>query len=249
MLMIAINIPTCSNDLAGFWHPAKVQDAFSDKVFIISHGFNGSMDGQSKAALLAEQAAQLGFHVLRYNFTPCQKLTTQIDELSAVVRYAQDQIAPNIYLLGRSMGGSASLAVAFFQRPIVKALCLWATPCDLDDTFQKALGAEYNTLRGGKSVTFSDGDRTVNLTCEFIADFGQYPLLDYIHSLAGLPVLIIHGNCDEVVAIEQAEAMYAATGQPKQFLIIDGGNHQFFGKTQQARATVLQWLSQISRRQ
>ncbi len=170
----------------------------------------------------------------------------QIDELSAVVRYAGDQIGPDIYLLGRSMGGSASLAVAFFQRPIVKALCLWATPCDFYDTFRKALGADYNILRGGKSVTFSDDNTTVTLAGEFMDDFDQYPLLDYIHSLAGMPVLIIHGNCDEVVMIEQAEALYAAAEQPKQFVIIAGGNHQLLGKAQQAHTTVLQWLSQIS---
>lgn len=243
--MIAINIPTRKKELAGFWHPANIQGMTSEKVFIISHGFNGSIDGTSKAALLAEQAAQLGFHVLRYKFTPCQQLTTQIEELSAVVQYAQNQIAPNIYLLGRSMGGSASLAFTFFQRSLVKALCLWATPCDLHATFQKALGTDYDTLQMGKSVTLTDEYTTVTLDGEFVGDFDKYPLLDYIRSIS-LPVLIIHGNKDEVVALEQAQAMYAAAGQPKKLVIIDGGGHQFSGKAQQARAAVLQWLSQLS---
>lgn len=94
------------------------------------------------------------------------------------------------------------MAVTFFQRPLVKALCLWATPCDLYDTFHKALGSDCNTLRSGKSVTFSDANTTITLDGEFVDDFDQYPLLDYIHSLTRTPVLIIHGDCDEVVAIE-----------------------------------------------
>lgn len=246
MLMIAINIPTHKNELTGFWHPANGKGTISEKVFIISHGFNGSIDGNSEAALLAEQAAQLGFHVIRYKFTSCKKLTMQIEELSAVVRYAQAKIAPDIYLLGRSMGGSASLAFTFFRRPAVKGLCLWATPSDLHNTFRNALGAEYDILRMGKSVTLADENTTVILEGDFVCDFDKYPLLDYVGSLPRMPLLIIHGNRDKVVAIEQAEAMYAAAGQPKKLVVIDGGDHQFIGKTQEAHAAVLQWLSQIS---
>ncbi len=244
--MINVSIPNDKGELEGVLHQAAPGGLKADKVFIISHGFHGSIDGSSKAALLAEQIAQLGFHVIRYKFTPCQKLTSQIEELSAVVRYARDKVGPDIYLLGRSMGGSASLAFTFFQHPVVKALCLWATPCDLHDTFQKALGADYDALRIGKSVTFTDEYTTVTLDGEFVRDFDNYPLLDYVRSLTGIPVLIIHGNRDEVVAIKQAEAMYAAASQPKKLVVVDGGGHQFIGKAPEARTAVLKWLSQIS---
>jgi len=246
--MKKINIPTAKTTLTGFLHPAELSEtipaAVSKRVLIISHGFNGSIDGSSKAALLAEQAAKFGFHVIRYNFTPCRSLTTQIEELNAVVRYAQDQIAPYIYLLGRSMGGSTSLAVAALQRTIVKGLCLWATPCDLHATFQAALGADYDTLRRGNSVSFADEYTTITLDGEFVRDFDRYPLLEYIQSLTDIPLLVIHGNCDEVVALKQAQTLYAAAGSPKQMVIIDGGGHQFIGKTQEAHTAVLKWLSQ-----
>jgi uncharacterized protein len=245
--MIPISIPKSEKTLAGFLHPAIVAGNSSRKVLIISHGFNGSIDGSSKAALLAEQAAELGFHVIRYNFTPCRKLTTQIEELTAVVHYAQIYVAPDIYLLGRSMGGSASLAYTFFHRSFVKALCLWATPGDLYATFKQALGEGYHKLVAGERVTFADEYTSVTLDADFIQDFDKYSLYDFVHSMAPLPMLIIHGSEDSVVPLEQAQAMYAAAGSPKKMVVIDGGDHQFMGKTEEARAAVLFWLSQFSR--
>lgn len=244
--MNAISIPAYTGELEGFLHPANLMQGTSKKVLIISHGFNGSIDGNSKAALLAERVTQLGFHVLRYKFTPCQKLTTQIEELQAVVDYAQEKGASDIYLLGRSMGGSASLAFTFSQPEKVRALCLWSTPGDLHETFKNALGENYDLLLAGNCVTITDEFSTVTLHDDFVRDFDNYSLFDLIHSLTSIPVLILHGNQDKVVALKQAEKMYAAAREPKKMVIIDGGDHQFIGKTQEAQGAVIQWLSEIS---
>ncbi|MDU2065603.1 MAG: YqiA/YcfP family alpha/beta fold hydrolase [Sporomusaceae bacterium] len=236
--MKEIVIPTDTGELAGIWHEASAK---TEKVFIISHGFNGSIDGTSRAELLAEAVAQLGFHVLRYKFTPCQKLSCQIEELGYAALYARQNLGSKLYLLGRSMGGSASLAFAH-QDQAIEALCLWATPGDLPETFRLALGDDYNKLAAGENITVSDDTGSLTLTPDFIQDFANYPLFRYVQELGEVPVLVLHGDQDQVVPVQQAHKMYETALEPKKLVIIRSGDHQFKEVADQARVAVVQWL-------
>jgi fermentation-respiration switch protein FrsA (DUF1100 family) len=40
-----------------------------------------------------------------------------------------------------------------------------------------------------------------------------------------VPLLILHGDSDEVVPLEQAKRLYAAANEPKQLYVIPGANH------------------------
>lgn len=239
--MREIQIPGPEGQLRGIWHPAMRE---TDRFFIISHGFNGSIDGTSRAALLAEAATHLGFHALRYEFTPCQSLAKQIAELDAVVRYVREKMTARIYLLGRSMGGSASLSFAY-QDQNISGLCLWSTPGNLSETFQLTLGADYERLQAGESVTLSDENGSITLQPDFVQGF-EHCLFDFVKALSGVPLLIIHGSDDAIVPLKQAQTMYEAAGNPKKLIVIPGGDHQFIGKAEQARQHVLQWLKTLS---
>lgn len=58
---------------------------------------------------------------------------------------------------------------------------------------------------------------------------GDADLLDVIANISPLPLLLIHGVNDPVVAYSHAEKLYAAAGQPKQRLSYPGGHIQTFG--------------------
>lgn len=233
-------IPCRSYALQGVWHDSK---EISDQVLVISHGFRGSMDGSSKASLLAEQVNELGLNVIRYAFTPCQSLTSQIEELTAVIQYARACEMKEIYLLGRSMGGSASLSVAASYK--ISGLCLWSTPSDLEETFRLVLGSDYDLILNGKTKTYEDEWGSVTLEPDFVRDLSHHDLLRSAANLPPIPVLVIHGTADEIVPVHQAETLYSQLQHPKEWDLIEEADHQLNGHAHKARQIVYEWLQRI----
>lgn len=236
-----VTIPAKSSVLQAVIHTPKQE---SGKTLIISHGFRGSKDGSGKAVFLAEQAAAAGFTVVRYDFTPGQTLSVQVEELTSVIAFCRQHLGKEIILLGRSMGGSASLVCAAAD-PAIKGLALWATPSNLIETFQLALGKDYASLEKGNILILNDSYGKLELKPEFIRDFAKFDLLSVMQSLVNrsMPVLILHGTKDEIVPIRQALLLYEAAAQPKTFVQIDGGDHQFNQHSQVASQAVMNWLT------
>lgn len=213
-------------------------------TLIISHGFRGSKDGSGKAVRLAEMAAEIGFTVVRYDFTPGQSLSLQVAELTSVLAFCRQHIGAKLILLGRSMGGCASLVCAAAD-PSIEGLALWATPCNLTETFQLALEKDYALLEQGERLNLHDSYGTLELKPEFIRDFVNHDLVHSMRSLAArrIPVLVLHGTADEIVPIRQARLLYETAVQPKAFVQIDGGDHQFTQHGLLASGAVIKWLT------
>ena len=213
-------------------------------VLVISHGFRGSKDGGGRAVQLAEKAAAQGFTVVRFDFSPQGMLTRQVAELTAVVEYCRVAWGGRVILIGRSMGGSASLAFAEKDQDIA-GLCLWATPWNLVEIFRSALGSGYDQLVAGDQLVLDDEYGLLVLQPEFIADFAQYDLLKSVKNLVGIPLLLVHGACDEVVPLRQAREIYAVAAQPKDLVIIPEADHQFVNTHQVTEGALLDWLSRM----
>lgn len=207
---------------------------------IICHGFRGSIDGGGRAVVLAKKMAEFGFTAIRFAFTPLKSLSHQVDELKVVVDYCRRNICDKIVLLGRSMGGSCSLAFSV-QDKQVAGLCLWATPHNLDETFRLSLGEKYSQLKAGRTIEIIDEYGKLELNPSFLEDFKYYDLLTYINKIK-IPVLIIHGDHDRVVPLHQAKEMWNFANEPKQLAIIKGGDHHLANQADLVTSIVLEWL-------
>ncbi|MEN6565911.1 MAG: alpha/beta hydrolase [Veillonellales bacterium] len=238
--MKSLSISANGKQLAAVLH--EPVGGSSDTVLIICHGFRGSKEGGGRAFKLANRAAKLGVYVLRFDFTPQEMLSCQLKELTAVVGYCRNFIAPCIILLGRSMGGSAALAFSAADRQIA-GLCLWSTPWDLQETFRLSLGQDYEMLRTGNSIIKEDEWGFLQLLPGFVKDFKNFDLLRLAKSLPPIPVLIIHGSQDAIVPVCKAKMLWEKILSPKQLTVIDGGDHQFLHHSEQAADTVINWLS------
>ena len=60
----------------------------------------------------------------------------------------------------------------------------------------------------------------------FYDDADKYDLTKYISKIK-VPVLIIHGDKDDVVNQKEAKDLYKSANEPKQFEIIKGAKHEF----------------------
>lgn len=216
----------------------------TDRTLIISHGFRGSKDGGGRAIAVATEAASAGFNVLRYDFTPLQSLSCQFFELNKVVTYVRNSLGNTIFLLGRSMGGSASILAADQDRKI-SGLILWATPYDLTSTFRLALGPHYQRLEKGENLFLTDEYGTLFLTPEFIRDFAKYDLLSCIRRLSATPLLILHGAKDNIVPIDQAFTIYNSAGGLKRIVQFPGADHHLSAHSHRAAKVITKWLQSL----
>lgn len=163
--------------------------------------------------------------------------------MEAVLAYVRLKFsAGKIFLLGRSLGGAAAL-VAASRSADITGLVLWAAPNDLQATFRNALGAEaYNALSAGQTLYLNDERGELTLTPDFITDFAKYDLQGILRNWRKRPLLILHGEKDETVAVDQARLTFALAGVPKKLVIINGGDHSFTNHGNKAAAEVVCWL-------
>lgn len=228
-------------DMDAKFQPCQDDEA-PNNLLIMAHGFRGSMEGGGRAAYLS-QMASLFVNVLRFNFTGSQILSHQIEELNAVLDFAKKEYKnPRIFLLGRSMGGAASLVTAS-RRSEIAGLALWATPNDLHATFKNALGSEnYNRLKNGETLNLEDERGSITLTPDFVSDLDNYDLQAMLKAWQKRPLLVIHGSEDETVNVEQAQRSFALAGRPKKLVIVNGADHSFTNHSNKAAEEVIGWL-------
>lgn len=228
-------------DMDAKFQPCQDDEA-PNNLLILAHGFRGSMEGGGRAAYLS-QMASLFVNVLRFNFTGSQILSHQIEELNAVLDFALRQYNnPRLFLLGRSMGGAASLVTAS-RREEIAGLALWATPNDLHATFKNALGDEnYMRLKNGETLNLQDERGSITLTPDFVTDLDNYDLQGLLKAWQKRPLLIIHGSEDETVNVAQAQRSFALAGRPKKLVIVNGADHSFTNHSNKAAEEVIGWL-------
>ena len=81
---------------------------------------------------------------------------------------------------------------------------------------RNALGAEaYNALSAGQTLYLNDERGELTLTPDFITDFAKYDLQGILRNWRKRPLLILHGEKDETVAVDQARLTFALAGVPK----------------------------------
>lgn len=237
----ALKISGPYGDMDAKFQPCQDDEA-PNNLLIMAHGFRGSMEGGGRAAYLS-QMASLFVNVLRFNFTGSQILSHQIEELDAVLDFAMCEYNnPRIFLLGRSMGGAASLVTAS-RRDDVAGLALWATPNDLHTTFKNALGDEnYMRLKKGETLNLQDERGSITLTPDFVSDLDNYDLPSLLKAWQKCPLLVIHGSEDETVDVAQAQRSFALAGRPKKLVIVNGADHSFTNHSNKAAEEVIGWL-------
>lgn len=213
-----------------------------DVVLIMAHGFRGSRDGGGRSLALANLAEAV-CKVVRFNFNGSQILSKQIEELQAVINAVRREANPKkIFLLGRSLGGAASMVTASLDKNIA-GLILWATPNDLRKTFWNALGEElYNRLDAGETLHLEDERGKLDLTPNFLTDLDKYDLSSIMSSWQDRPLLILHGEQDVTVEVAQGRRNFALAGGAKELHTFANGDHTFSECAEEANKIICSWL-------
>jgi dipeptidyl aminopeptidase/acylaminoacyl peptidase len=212
--------------IAGILH---LPDAANPPCVIASHGLLSSKDSEKYIAL-GKRLSREGIALLRFDFRGIGESDGKIEEdtvsrrimdLSSAINFLRSRrdLENRIGLLGSSLGGYVSLLKASTDQKI-RAVVIWATPFHLDD-LKSNKGAEGHSLPEEA----------------FFKDLPKHRLLSLLPKVSNC--MVIHGEKDELVPVDQAWEIFHTLSAPKEIHIIEGADHRLTDPSHRDRAMEL----------
>jgi dipeptidyl aminopeptidase/acylaminoacyl peptidase len=220
----------------------------NNPALIICHGIPAVPHNPAERgyAELAETFCTNGFITLIFNFRGSgqsqgnfdlngwtQDLKSAIDSI-----YSFDDVKKSrLALMGSSGGAAVSICVAAAD-PRISSLVTLACPAELDfiprDKSQELI-AYFRKIGVIKDTNFPPSLEN------WLDGFNAVSPLRYIHHISPRPLLLIHGDQDNIVPIEHAHRLYKQAQDPKELVIIPGAGHRL-RLEEKAVDTALKWL-------
>ncbi len=193
--------------LHGWFMPARGKSAKATIVF--SHGNAGSLGHHLGFVMWMVEA---GYNVFMYDYRGFGKSGGNVDRRGMVndVKAAFDYVTTrpgvdpaNLVSYGHSLGGAKSVtALAEKQQPGLKAIVI-------DGAF-----ASYQAM-----ARVIGGQLGANLITD------EFSPKDFIAKITRTPVLVIHGDRDEVVPFAQGKILFDLANEPKTLFEVKEGHH------------------------
>jgi len=212
--------------ISGILHlPEKINPS----CVIASHGLLSSKDSEKYIAL-GEQISREGISMLRFDFRGIGEseggeedntVSKKIADLSAAIDFIRSYpgLENRIGLIGSSLGGFLSLIKASEDKEI-RTIVIWATPLHLDDLGTKKQEEDYPLPPEG-----------------FFEDLPKHRLVPLLHKVSNC--LVIHGEGDELVPLDQALGIFYNLSVPKEIHVIGGADHRLTDPAHRQRAIEL----------
>jgi dipeptidyl aminopeptidase/acylaminoacyl peptidase len=197
--------------------------------------------------LLAQRFCHAGFITLIFNFRGAGRSEGNLDILgwSRDLRAALDFLhnlkevdKTRFCLLGFSGGAAVSVYTAA-NDPRVSSVATCACPADFRSLSQKE--APLDTIQRFRQIgTIRDKDFPPSIE-EWQKGFDTVSPIKWIDKISPCPLLLVHGDADELIPLEHAHRLYQKAKEPKELKIIPGARHKV--RLEKAAMTfVLDWL-------
>ncbi len=196
---------------------------------------------------LAQRFCAAGFATLIFNFRGAGKSQGNFDimgwscDLQAAIDflYAHEKIdKTRLGLLGFSGGAAVSVYVASHNSR-VSSLVTCACPADFGPLAH--MENVNSTIQHFRQIgAIRDGDFPPSIE-EWLTGFKVISPINWIDRISPRPLLLVHGDADEVVPLRQAHKLYQKAKQPKDLAIIHGAKHKL-RLEEEAMTTALDWL-------
>jgi len=189
-----------------------------------------SNKSSAKIMAMSEFLRRRGLTALRFDFAGSGDSagdfadishSRQLDDLSAAVSYLAGMGVERVGLIGSSMGGSVALMYAGGGRRVT-GLATIAAPLHPLDTVRLLSTEQELDAWEARGFTEYHGRR---INRGFLDDMRQ---LDIVGAATRItcPVLVIHGDADETVPVEQAHQLYEALRTHKKLRILPNADHR-----------------------
>ena len=207
---------------------------------VILHGFPGF----EKNYDIAHALRQLGYHSLIFHYRGAwgsegsYTFTGQIDDtLSALkaLRSRPDVDPEKILLIGHSMGSWLAINVGAIDKRVAGVV-------GISGIGDARKWGEQDKARTEYSLQFLKGMTLEDFAEERRMLVKQYNPVEKIGMISPRPVLVIHGENDAVLNVENARELYEAANEPKDLLIVKGADHVFSYQRQEVIDRIISWV-------
>lgn len=196
---------------------------------------------------LAERFCAAGFITMIFNFRGAGQAQGNLDmlgwtrDLKAAIDYLsslQEVDKSRLCLLGSS--GGAAVSVYFTANdPRVSSLVTLACPADFGFMADKQRAKA--TIEHFRSIGLIKGEGFPPSVDEWLDGFRTVSPLRCIDRISTRPLLLIHGDKDDLVPVEHAHKLYENAAEPKELFIIPGAGHRL-RLEEKAITAALNWL-------
>ncbi len=210
-------------------------------IVVIGHGVTGNKDRPFLVALARALAAE-GFHVLRISYAgngdsegrfEDATIKKEVDDLGSVLD-ALDGYA--VCYAGHSMGGAVGVLRASADRRIQYLISL-AGMVDTRGFAQR----EFGDVTPGEGNMWDDPD--CPLSKAYMDDLTAIDTVVDRASQISVPWLLVHGTEDDVVPIEDSQAIFEKANEPKELVALRGADHVFSDDAAPAMIqAVIDWM-------
>jgi len=220
---------------------------------IFAHCFTCGKDSLA-AVHISRALSRAGIGVLRFDFAgsgiggepgEAVSFASDVQDLRAAAHAMAVVGMPPSLLIGHSLGGTAALMAAT-TLPDVAAVATIGAPADLQHIlgFFRPNDLDIIAARGEALVEIAD--RPFLIRQSFLQEVQG---IDVEASIAALrrPVLILHSPVDQIVDMDHASRLFAASRHPKSFISLDTGDHLLTdaADANYAAAMVAAWASRF----
>lgn len=196
---------------------------------ILCHGMESNKESE-KLIALSRRLAQNGMAALRFDFSCVgessgrfEEITYggEVEDLSAAFDFVRGRGAEKIGLFGSSMGGSVALLFAAQEKGVAAVVTL-AAPVHPEKITERLLKpSEVEQWRETGLITYHG--RQIRIS--FLDDLQKIQIPKAAREIA-CPVLILHGDADDTVPVEEAHELYAQLKGAKKISIFKGADHR-----------------------
>ena len=236
--------------LSGTLHQPEKPSA---RGIIIGHCFTCSRHTRVLQQMGHDLAAAR-FSVLRFDFSGNgqsegdfidSSYSKHVGEMKTAMAFLSEKGIRWLGLAGHSMGAHIALVTAA-QEKKARALCLLAGRLSgLKASHFLSDKQRAQVERTGR-VSFTSRGRPLELSKDFFADADRYDLPETVRTF-NRPVLVIHGDQDEIVPVDDALQAHRMNPEAVTLSIIEGADHMFSDPEHrhQIAALTVDWFTRI----
>ena len=214
-------------------------------LLVIGHGVTGNKDRPLIMAL-AESVENEGLSVLRFSFSgngfsggdfrDCT-ISKEVEDLKAVVTAAEVN-GYKVTYAGHSMGGAVGVLAAANDDRIRNLISL----AGMVNT-QAFYDREFGEVTPGEGTMWEEPECPLSLN--YKNDMYEIGSVGSRASEVKVPWLLIHGDADDVIPVEDSREIYALANEPKNLIEIPEANHVFSGAGEEPGIeAVISWLGE-----
>lgn len=215
-------------------------------LVIIGHGVTGNKD-RPWAVGLAKALEEAGISSLRFsfagngesegNFEDCT-ISKEVKDLKAIINVAEDEGFHRICYAGHSMGGAVGVLSAVKDERISLLISLSGMVYT-----KKFAETEFGDQKPGKGCMWEDEE--CPLSQAFVDDMNKIDNVLAKTEKIEVPWLIVHGDADDVVPVDEGREIYGAAYEPKELVILEGVDHVYNDDgLEKMTSAVISWLKE-----